>query len=135
MNRIYVRCLDGVTRVWKVTLLTKWFLKMRGGWFTVRGARYHIDPEKYERHAYRPIFPTLRLVEKYRWASYYHEGHEEPFKLSAPMDVKGNARNIQAVTEAAYARNLMPSPVPWVMVIIILGMFIGLGALGFLAGR
>ena len=135
MNRIYVRCLDGVLRTWKVTLLNRWALKMRGGWFTVRGGRYHIDPAKYERRAFRPMFPHFRLIEKYEWVSFYHEGHEEPFRLTEPSETKGNARNIQDVTEAAYARNLMPSPVPWVMVIIILAMFLGLGALGVLVGR
>jgi len=132
MNRVYIRCVDGVTRTWRITPLTRLLLKMRAGWFTARGGRYHIDPTKYERFGYRRMFPTLYLVEKYDWRAFYHEGNPEPFALTAPEPSDVSAQVLESVTEAAFLRGLLPQPVPWIVIAIIVAL-VGVMALGAFA--
>src|SRR3989304_5292809 len=131
MKRVYMLCRDGIVRTWRRNPLVDLVWKVKAGWFTLRGGRYHIDPTKYVLKSYRsPI--TLLLLESTELALAYREGEPEPVTLfsereeSSPLD----ARAIENVTEAGFLRSLLPQPLPRVRLLLIVAFVAVLGIVG-----
>src|SRR3970282_276853 len=131
MKRVYMLCRDGIVRTWRRNPLVDLVWKVKAGWFTLRGGRCHIAPTKYVLKSYRsPI--TLLLLESTELALAYREGEPEPVTLFSEREESSPhaARARENVPKAACLRSLLPQPIPWVLILVIVAVVAVLGVVG-----
>ncbi len=84
---MYIMESDGVLRSYRTHGLRALFFgpRIRDGKVIIRGRVYLVEPKRFFRRSYYPMFPYLGFVEREHWAVEYRGENPEPIDKFSPL--------------------------------------------------